>query len=94
MSEIGVNALVPAGGTGGLAIGDCPVPGGLGTVESGLIGALAIYGIPLTTATAATLACRAIALGVPVLFGGLAALTLAHTVRRSGTGKDAASAPL
>jgi len=77
----------------GQLAGEIPLPGGLGTRGGGRIGAIAIYGIPLTTATAGTLAYRAIALGIPVLFGGLAAITLAPTVRGRGTGKEAASAP-
>jgi uncharacterized membrane protein YbhN (UPF0104 family) len=65
----------------GQLAGEIPIPGGLGAVEGGLIGALVLYGLPLTVATASTLAYRAIALGVPILFGGLAAITLTHTIR-------------
>lgn len=63
------------------AAGEIPIPGGVGAVEGGLIGALALYGIPVSVATAGTLAYGAIALGIPDLFGGLAAIALAHTVR-------------
>jgi uncharacterized membrane protein YbhN (UPF0104 family) len=65
----------------GQLAGSIPIPGGVGAVGAGLIGALSLYGIPVTLATASTLAYRAIALGIPVLFGGLAAIGLARTVR-------------
>ncbi len=64
----------------GQLAGEIPVPGGLGAVEGGLIGALALYGIPLSVATAGTLAYRAIALGIPILFGSFAAIGLIHTI--------------
>jgi uncharacterized membrane protein YbhN (UPF0104 family) len=65
----------------GQLAGEIPIPGGLGAVEGGLIGALALFGVPLPVATAGTLAYRAIALGVPVVFGGFAAVGLLGTVR-------------
>jgi uncharacterized protein (TIRG00374 family) len=76
----------------GQLAGEIPIPGGLGVVEGGLIGALILYGVPATLATASTLAYRAIALGVPVLFGGAAALSLVRTLRHedeSGAGSGA-----
>ena len=66
----------------GQLAGEIPIPGGLGVVEGGLIGALILYGMPPTLATASTLAYRAIALGIPVLFGGLASIALIHGLRR------------
>jgi uncharacterized membrane protein YbhN (UPF0104 family) len=73
----------------GQLAGSIPIPGGVGAVGGGLIGALSLYGIPVTLATASTLAYRAIALGIPVLFGGLAAIGLARTVRGWGPSKRA-----
>jgi hypothetical protein len=59
-----------------------PLPGGIGGVDAGLIGALALYGTPLTAATAAVLAYRAVALWVPALFGATAFVALRRTLRR------------
>jgi len=58
-----------------------PVPGGIGGVDAGLVGTLALYGVSLTSATAAVLAYRAIALWVPAIVGGLAFLMLRRTLR-------------
>jgi uncharacterized membrane protein YbhN (UPF0104 family) len=66
----------------GQLAGEIPVPGGLGAVDGGLIGALVLYGLPVTVATAGALAYRAIALGVPAVFGGLAAVGLTRTIRQ------------
>jgi uncharacterized membrane protein YbhN (UPF0104 family) len=87
--HIAVEPLAMAYLVGQLA-GEIPIPGGLGAVEGGLIGALALFGLPVVVATAGTLAYRAIALGIPVVFGGLAALTLAHTIRAWDRAESAA----
>jgi uncharacterized protein (TIRG00374 family) len=58
-----------------------PVPGGIGGVDAGLVGTLALYGVSLASATGAVLAYRAIALWVPALVGGLAFLALRRTLR-------------
>ena len=58
-----------------------PVPGGIGGVDVGLIGALALYGFALAPATAAVLAYRAIALWVPTVLGALAFIALRRTLR-------------
>jgi uncharacterized membrane protein YbhN (UPF0104 family) len=50
-----------------------PVPGGVGVLDAGLAGALALYGVPVVEAAAAVLVYHAIAFWVPGL-GGLAAL--------------------
>lgn len=50
-----------------------PLPGGVGGVEGGLIGALLLYGASAVTATAAVLLYRVIELWIPAMFG-LAAL--------------------
>jgi uncharacterized protein (TIRG00374 family) len=49
-----------------------PVPGGIGGVDIGLVGMLALYGLPLSAATAAVLAYRTLALWIPALAGSLA----------------------
>ncbi|HEY2216166.1 MAG TPA: YbhN family protein, partial [Solirubrobacteraceae bacterium] len=58
-----------------------PVPGGIGGVDAGLVGTLALYGVSLASATGAVLAYRAIALWVPAVVGGGAFLFLRRTLR-------------
>jgi uncharacterized membrane protein YbhN (UPF0104 family) len=65
----------------GQLAGEIPVPGGLGAVDGGLIAMLVLYGLPVSIATAGALAYRAIALGVPIVFGGLAGIGLTRTIR-------------
>ena len=65
----------------GQLAGEIPVPGGIGVIDRGLIGAMILYGLPGTSTTASVLAYHAIALAVPMLFGAVAALLLVRTVR-------------
>jgi uncharacterized protein (TIRG00374 family) len=58
-----------------------PVPGGIGGVDAGLVGTLALYHVPIASAAGAVLAYRAIALWVPAVVGGVAFLTLRRTLR-------------
>ena len=51
-----------------------PIPGGVGILDAGLIGALGLYGLPLTHAAAAVLVYHAIAFWIPTL-GGMVAYT-------------------
>ncbi|MGI8428243.1 MAG: lysylphosphatidylglycerol synthase transmembrane domain-containing protein [Solirubrobacteraceae bacterium] len=51
--------------------GELPIPGGLGAIDAGLVGALALYGVELAPATAAVLAYRAISLWLPALIGSV-----------------------
>ena len=48
-----------------------PVPGGIGILDAGLVGALALYGLPVTHAAAAVLVYHAIAFWIPTLGGML-----------------------
>lgn len=48
-----------------------PIPGGIGVLDAGLVGALALYGLPLGHAAAAVLVYHAIAFWIPTLGGGL-----------------------
>jgi uncharacterized membrane protein YbhN (UPF0104 family) len=57
-----------------------PLPGGVGGTDGGLIGALVLYGAPLSTATAAVLAYRAFQVGVPAILGAIAFVGLRHTL--------------
>ena len=59
-----------------------PVPGGIGGVDAGLLGTLALYKVPLTSAAGAVLIYRAIALWVPAVVGAVAFLALRRTLRR------------
>lgn len=53
-----------------------PVPGGIGGLDGGLIGALVLYGVPAAGATAAVLAYRLVLFWMPLLVGGLAFMSL------------------
>jgi uncharacterized protein (TIRG00374 family) len=59
-----------------------PLPGGIGGIEGGLIGALALYGSPLALATAAVLAYRVVQLGLPAILGSVAFLQLRRRLSR------------
>ncbi|HET6867928.1 MAG TPA: lysylphosphatidylglycerol synthase transmembrane domain-containing protein [Solirubrobacteraceae bacterium] len=65
----------------GQLAGEIPIPGGLGAVDGGLIGALVAYGLSPSLAVASSLAYRAIALAIPVVFGGMAAISLMRGIR-------------
>jgi uncharacterized membrane protein YbhN (UPF0104 family) len=60
-----------------------PLPGGIGGTDGGLIGALVLYGTPLSQATAAVLAYRAFQLGMPALLGTVAFVQLRRSLSRS-----------
>ena len=57
-----------------------PVPGGIGGVEGGMIGAFAAFGVNLELATLAVLSYRAISFWLPTLPGAIAYFQLRHTV--------------
>lgn len=59
-----------------------PIPGGIGGVELGLIGALVLYGLPAVTSTAAVLLYRVIELWIPGLLGLVAFVQLRSLLRR------------
>ena len=59
-----------------------PVPGGIGGVELGLVGALVLYGLPALTATAAVLLYRVIELWVPAVLGIAAFVQLRLLLKR------------
>jgi uncharacterized membrane protein YbhN (UPF0104 family) len=86
-----VDALLLAyiiGQLGGLV----PLPGGIGGLDLGLIGALILYGINATDAAVAVLAYRGILLAVPALVG-LPALAFLRRKLRSEEHDIAACAP-
>jgi uncharacterized protein (TIRG00374 family) len=59
-----------------------PIPGGVGGVDGGLIGAFAAFGVPIDTAVVAVLAYRAYSFWLPTIPGVLAYLQLRRTVAR------------
>ena len=59
-----------------------PLPGGLGGVEGGMIGAFAAFNVPLNLAVVAVLSYRAISFWLPTLPGVVAYFQLRRTVAR------------
>ena len=59
-----------------------PVPGGIGGVEGGMIGAFAAFGVNLELATLAVLSYRAISFWLPTIPGAIAYFQLRRTVAR------------
>ncbi len=59
-----------------------PLPGGLGGVEGGMIGALVAFGVNLDLAVLAVLSYRAISFWLPTLPGAIAYFQLRRTVAR------------
>jgi uncharacterized membrane protein YbhN (UPF0104 family) len=59
-----------------------PVPGGIGGVELGLVGALVVFGLPAVTATAAVLLYRVIELWIPSVLGIAAFAQLRRLLKR------------
>jgi len=73
--QVGVPALLLAYviGYAGNAL---PVPGGIGVLEGGLVGALVLYGAPVMPATAAVLLYHTIAFWIPSIGGAIAYLLM------------------
>jgi uncharacterized protein (TIRG00374 family) len=73
-----------------------PLPGGIGGVDGGMIGAFAAFGVNAQVAIVAVLAYRAFAFWLPTLPGAVAYLQLRRTVHRweeaQASGAEAASA--
>ena len=57
-----------------------PIPGAIGVLEGGLLGALVLYGLPAAPAAAAVVMYHAIALWVPTLGGTVSFARLRKTV--------------
>ena len=58
------------------------VPGGVGTVDAGMIGAFVLFGLPGAAVFAAVLVYRLFAFWLPVIPGFIAFLQLRRTVAR------------
>jgi uncharacterized membrane protein YbhN (UPF0104 family) len=70
-----------------------PVPAGIGGTDGGLIGALVLYGSPLSQAAAAVLIYRVFQLAIPALLGSVAFVQLRRSLRTSPS-PAAACAPM
>ena len=70
-----------------------PLPGGIGGTDGGLIGALVLYGAPLSTATAAVFTYRAFQLGVPAVLGTISFFGLRHTLTGLSDPSEGFAAP-
>jgi uncharacterized membrane protein YbhN (UPF0104 family) len=70
-----------------------PLPGGLGGVEGGMIGAFAAFGVDFNLAVLAVLSYRAISFWLPTLPGAVAYFQLRRTVARWKSEQAAPSAP-
>jgi uncharacterized membrane protein YbhN (UPF0104 family) len=60
----------------GYLVNVIPIPGGIGVLDAGLVGALALYGLPVTHAAAAVLVYHAIAFWIPTVGGTIGYLRL------------------
>jgi uncharacterized membrane protein YbhN (UPF0104 family) len=56
--------------------GALPIPGGIGGIDGGLIGAMIVFGAPAAAATAAVLVYRVILFWLPLVGGGIAFVAL------------------
>ena len=66
----------------GMLANTLPLPGGIGGVDGGMIGAFAAFGVNAQLAVVAVLAYRAFAFWLPTLPGAVAYLQLRRTVQR------------
>lgn len=64
-----------------------PLPGGIGGVDGGMIGAFDAFGVPFETAVVSVLAYRLLAFWLPTLPGAVAYLQLRRTVHRWSAGR-------
>jgi uncharacterized membrane protein YbhN (UPF0104 family) len=60
-----------------------PLPAGIGGTDGGLIGAMVLYGSPLSQAAAAVLAYRAFQLSVPAIIGTISFVALRRELARA-----------
>jgi uncharacterized membrane protein YbhN (UPF0104 family) len=87
LRAVGISPPLPALVVGyqiGYLANIVPIPGGVGVLAGGLIGALLLYGLPAAQTAAAVLLYNAIALWIPALGG-----TIAFTRLRRAITKDA-----
>jgi len=70
-----------------------PIPGGVGVLEGGLLGALLLYGLPAAPTAAAVVIYHAIALWIPVLGGTIGFVRLRRVVAAGPPAVATAAAP-
>jgi putative heme transporter len=66
----------------GMLANTLPLPGGIGGVDGGMIGAFTAFGVPVEVSVVAVLAYRGIAFWLPTIPGAFAYLQLRRTVHR------------
>jgi len=59
-----------------------PLPGGIGGVDGGMIGAFSVFGVPVEVSVVSVLAYRVFAFWLPTVPGAVAYFQLRHTVHR------------
>jgi uncharacterized membrane protein YbhN (UPF0104 family) len=60
-----------------------PIPGGIGTIDAGVAGALVLYGATATQATAGQVIAHALAILIPLMAGGIAFALLPREIKRA-----------
>jgi uncharacterized membrane protein YbhN (UPF0104 family) len=83
---IGLLVLAYTLGHGGAMV---PIPG---SAEGGLIGMFVLYGMPVSTATAAVLAYRALHAGVPIVLGAIGLADVRRLLRPAQVGSQTTAA--
>ena len=73
----------------GMLANTLPLPGGIGGVDGGMIGAFVAFGVDAELSVVAVLAYRAFAFWLPTLPGAVAYLQLRRTVQRWGEEQNA-----
>lgn len=86
-------AIVVMGYYVGALANTIPLPGGIGAVEGGLIGAFIALGVNGSSAILAVLAYRAISFWLPTLPGAVAYFQLRHTISRWRVSEPLQAAP-
>lgn len=81
-SDVPSFAVIVMGYFVGMIANTLPLPGGIGGVDGGMIGAFVAFGVPVSTATLAVLVYRGFAFWLPTLPGAIAYLQLRRTVNR------------
>jgi uncharacterized protein (TIRG00374 family) len=66
----------------GMIANTLPLPGGIGGVDGGMIGAFSAFGVPVQLAVVAVLAYRVFSFWLPTIPGAIAFIQLRRTVAR------------
>ncbi len=60
-----------------------PIPGGVGTIDAGVAGALVLYGVTANSASAAQMIAHALAILIPLIAGGIALAFLPNEIKHT-----------